>query len=291
MVSERFAAALRIGDQGVLPIMAILIVLGALNLAVLAAVVFMVRRMRRRLIRLSDAQRRERGRFHSLWPQLESLMGLYQLLNGKADLPSLRGVSTSPDILLHVVRHIQAHAPRRIVECGSGSSTIAMAQALRAFGIDGHIHSIENYEPSATALREELRRHDLERFVTLIVVPLVQRRYEGFEAPIGWYDLEPGAIPGDIDLLLVDGPIAIVHANARYPAGPALLPKLARGGHVFIDDAKRRGERRMVERWRKLYPSLRARELPAEKGCVALSFVDETIDRADSVSPPASPRR
>ncbi len=269
---ERFAAELRIGDQGVSLIMAILIVLCALNLALLAVVIVMLRRMKQRLIQVSETQRRERR--HPLWPQVESLMGLYQLLNGKADLPSLRGVSTSPDILLHVVRHILAHAPKRIVECGSGSSTVAMAQALRAFGIDGHIHSIESYEPSAAALRDQLRRHDLERFVTLIVVPLVEKHYDGFDAPIGWYDLAPGAIPDDIDLLLVDGPMAIVHHNARYPAGLALLPKLARSGHVFIDDAKRRGERNMVERWRKLYPNLGVRALPAEKGCLELYFLD-----------------
>lgn len=265
--------------------MAIVVVLCSLTLALLAAVAVMLRRMRRRLIRIEQAQRRERR--HQLWPQVQSLLGIYQLLNGKADLPSLRGVSTSPDILLHVVRHIQAHAPRRIVECGSGSSTIAMAQALRAFGIDGHIHSIESYEPSAAALRDQLRRHDLERFVTLIFAPLVQKRHDGFDAPIGWYDLAPGTIPDDIDLLLVDGPMAIIHHNARYPAGLELLPKLARGGHVFIDDAKRYGEQTMVERWRKLYPNLGVRELPAEKGCLELYFLDGTLDL---FSAPASPR-
>jgi hypothetical protein len=108
---------------------AILVVLGALNLAMLVAVLVMVRRLRRRAIGMRKIQEKERH--HRLWPPLESLIGLYRLLDGTGDLPSLRLISVSPDFLLHVIRGIQQHAPRRIVECGCGSSTIAMAQALR----------------------------------------------------------------------------------------------------------------------------------------------------------------
>jgi len=86
---------------------------------------------------------------------------------------------------------------------------------------------------------------------------------------------------------VVDGPIAIVHTDARYPAGPELLPKLSRTGHIFIDDAKRHGERNMVERWRKLYPNLAVRELPAEKGCLELFFLDATASPAESIIAPA----
>ena len=262
-----------------------IVLLCVLNLALLVAALAMLRRMRRRIARIRDAQRRERR--HPLWPQLESLIGLYRLLDGKAVLPNLRRQSVSPDFLLHVVRYIQEHAPRRIVECGSGSSTIAMAQALRAFGIEGHVYAIENYEPSAAAVRDQLRRHDLERFVTLVFAPLVQKRYDGVGRAIGWYDFEAGAIPDDIDLLLVDGPIAVVHADARYPAGPELLPKLSRTAHIFVDDANRRGERDMVERWRRLYPNLAVRELPAEKGCLELFFLDKSQPPAKSISAPA----
>ena len=256
--------------------MTILIVLCALNLALLVTVLVILRRMRRRLGRrigkIRQAQRRERR--HPVWPQLESLIGIQRLLDGKADLPSLRFRSVSPDFLLHVVRHIQVNAPKTIVECGSGSSTIVLAQALRAFGIDGHIHSLENYEPSTAFVRGELRRHDLERYVTLIFAPLAPKRYDGIVEPIAWYDIGAAAIPANIDLLLVDGPIAVEHANARYPAGPELLPKLARTGHVFIDDANRRGERNMVERWCRLHPDLGVRERPAEKGCLELYRAD-----------------
>lgn len=253
--------------------MTMLIALCILNLALLLVVLGMVWRVRQRLIRMRDVQRMEWPR--SLWPQFESLTKLYRLLDGKADLPNLRHWAVSPDFLLHVVRHVQDHAPKRILECSCGSSTVAMAQALRQFGIDGHIYSLENYEPSVAAVRGQLRRHGLERFVTLVVVPLVQKRYDGVDAAFHWYDLRPEMMPDDIDLLLVDGPSAVDNPYARYPAGPELLPKLSRAAHIFIDDADRLGELDMVDRWRKLYPSLGIRKLPAEKGCVELFFRDE----------------
>jgi predicted O-methyltransferase YrrM len=244
----------------------------ALNLVLLLVVLGMLWRIRQRLIRLRENQRTEWPR--SLWPQFEALIKLYRLLDGKADLPNLRHWAVSPDFLLHVVRHVQDRAPKRIVECSCGSSTIAMAQALRAFGIDGHIYSLENYQPSIEAVRSQLRRHDLERYVTLIHVPLVPKRYEGVADTFQWYDLKPDMIPDGIDLLLVDGPAAVDHLHARYPAGPELLPKLSSAAHVFIDDADRLGELDMIDRWRAHDPSLGIRKLPAEKGCVELFFRD-----------------
>lgn len=254
--------------------MTILALFCALNLVLLLVVLAMLWRIRRRMIMMRDRERMEWPR--ALWPQFESLTRLYRLLDGKADLPNLRHWAVSPDFLLHVVRHIQDHAPKKILECGSGSSTVAMAQALRAFGIDGHIYSIENYEPSVTAVRSQLRRHDLERFVTLIFVPLVEKRYDGMGGVFQWYDLSRQAIPDGIDLLLVDGPVAVVNSDARFPAGPELLPKLSRAAHVFVDDASRPGETAMVGRWRALYPNLTVRKLPAEKGCLQLSFLEES---------------
>src|SRR5262245_11486675 len=162
--------------------MAMLVALSVLNLALLLCVVVMLRRLRRRILKVRRAQRtghryalRHHGSVNHLYQELESLIGLHRLLDGAPDLPSLRFISVSPDFMLCVLRSIQQHTPRRIVECGSGSSTIAMALALRAFGVDGHIYSIENHEPSITMVRAQLRRHDLERFVTLVSVPLVPK--------------------------------------------------------------------------------------------------------------------
>lgn len=261
----------------------LLIGLSVFNLILLAVVIVMLRRMRRSVKRRLKADRsNQRGLFakrvnQSLWSQIESLVALYRVLDGRVDFPSTRVMAASPDFMLHVVDHIRRHAPQRIVECGAGTSTIVMAHMLRTLNCDAHIYAIENHAPTIERLTEQLRRHQLERFVTLVAVPLVEKRYVGFETIFHWYDLGSGAIPSSIDLLVVDGPFSGVNAYARYPAGPELLPKLSRKAHIFVDDANRREEAQMILLWQKLYPDLDSRRLRAEKGCVELFFLDREI--------------
>jgi hypothetical protein len=261
----------------------LLIGLSALNLLLLGAVIFMLRRTRRAVMRRMKADRSKHRRFslgRSIWPQTESLIALYRILDGRAEFPSTRVMAVSPDFMLHVVKHIRRFAPKKIVECGGGTSTIVMAHMLKAFGQDAHIYVIENHEPSIEEIGEQLRQRDLERFVTLIAAPLIEKRYDGFTTVFNWYDLRSAAIPSDIDLLIVDGPLSLVNACARYPAGPELLPRLARNAHIFVDDANRADERRMINLWRELYPDLVIRKLPAEKGCVELFLPAREVGNA-----------
>jgi Methyltransferase domain len=254
--------------------------LSILNLILLAAIIVMLRRTRRAVKRTLRVDRLKNRRHfarqfarqfgRSIWPQVESLVSLYRILDGKADFPATRIMAVSPDFMLHIVRHIRLSAPNTIVECGGGTSTIVMAHMLKIFGHDAHIYVIENHEPSIEEIRQQLRQRDLERFVTLIVAPLIEKRYDGFKTVFNWYDLRSAAIPSDIDLLIVDGPFSLVNACARYPAGPELFPKLARDAHIFVDDANRADERRMIDLWQILYPDLAIRKLRAEKGCVEL---------------------
>jgi hypothetical protein len=291
--------------------------LSALNLVLLAAVLvillltsrktkrrmkharLMRRKIRNHVVRIrADMQKYDEKlgrRFdRSIWPQIESLTSLYRLLDGKIDFPPTRRWAVSPDFLRHVAEHVRRHAPRTIVECGSGTSTVVLAHLLNALGQDGHLYAIENHMPTIDAVRVQLRRHDLERFVTLVAAPLAERQYAGIETPFHWYDLGADAVPAGIDLLIVDGPASTVNENARYPAGPELLPKLSRDAHVFVDDTGREDELRMLRWWRKLYPDLGIRHLPAEKGCAELFFLDRKIEDylprewRDSASAPTS---
>ena len=189
MMPNSFAAALWIG-------------LSALNVVLLAAVLVILllasrkttRRMKRaRLMRRkirdhvvkisADMQKYDKKlgrRFdRSIWPQVESLTSLYRLIDGKIDFPPTRRWAVSPDFLRHVAENIRRHAPTTIVECGSGTSTVVMAHLLNTLGQDGHIYAIEDHVPTIDAVRAQLRRHDLERFVTIVAAPLVERQYPG----------------------------------------------------------------------------------------------------------------
>jgi hypothetical protein len=281
--------------------MIILMGVSLLNLCLLAALLVRLRTIKRRLKRTARAVRSTRKHLkavearllsrkvdyrgvglrlfeRSIWPQIESLVALYRVIDGETEFPPTRRWSISPDMLMHLVRHIRRHRPSTIVECGGGTSTIVLAHVLDSLGCGGHIFSIENHAPTIRELRDQLRRRNLERFVTLIEAPLVEKRYEGIETVFHWYDIDAGAIPQPIDMLLIDGPNGAIGRQARYPAGPELLPLLSRDGHAFLDDAERMDEAAIMRRWRVLYPDLGIRMLPAEKGCAALFFLDRKIE-------------
>jgi predicted O-methyltransferase YrrM len=213
----------------------------------------------------------------NLWSQIESLTALYRLIDGQVALPSTRRWAASPDILLRLVRHIQRNPVQTIVECGSGTSTIVIAHALKLLGRAGHIHTIENNPFFARQLQAELEARNLQERVTVIVAPLVEKRYENFEQIFHWYDLSAARIPDQIDLLFVDGPYGKVNRHARFPAGPELLPKMAPTGHIFVDDAKRSDESALGRLWRTYYPDLGIRTLDVEKGALEMFFLDQKV--------------
>lgn len=212
----------------------------------------------------------------SFWPQVESLVTLYRLIDNQPALPSTRRWAASPDFILHLFHHIKRYAPRVIVECGGGTSTVAMAYALSGRE-NAHIYCIENHPRFASELELELKEKGLSDRVTVIVAPLTDRRYPDFPNAFHWYDLSGVSLPDDIDMLVVDGPFGLLNEFARYPAGPELLPRLSAQAHVFIDDAGRPDEASLGRLWRALYPDLGVRELRAEKGATEMFFLDEKI--------------
>ncbi len=66
-------------------------------------------------------------------------------------------------------------------------------------------------------------------------------------------------------------------SNARLrdrclaPVGPVLFPKLAPGAAVFLDDAARDDEKRIIERWEREFPDLERQDHGCEKGCISLT--------------------
>lgn len=205
-----------------------------------------------------------------LWPQVESLTTLYRLVDGKPDLVRTREWSLSPDMLLHIVRHIETHKPKTIVECGAGASTVVIATALRALHQDGRLISLEDDPYYASEVAQQLKRRGLDEYATVLSSPLKPRRYNGFSDAFHWYSFDPRELPDAIDLLVVDGPWGMVNRLARYPAGPELIPKLSPNAHIFLDDANREDEGRLPELWQQIRPNLEARDLGAEKGGIEL---------------------
>ncbi len=86
--------------------------------------------------------------------------------------------------------------------------------------------------------------------------------------PFPWYDFRADEmLPEAIDLLAIDGPPRKLDPLVRYPARPRLFLRLRPGATVFLDDAGRAGEKRVLELWRAQGRCSHVRTPVAEEGC------------------------
>lgn len=159
-----------------------------------------------------------------------------------------------------VVRQVAGLRPRRVVECGSGWTTLLMAACLGEIG-RGRVVALEHEERYADRTRELLAAAGCADRATVIHAPLEPCRVEGEESP--WYSLDRvDGIEGPIDVLVVDGPPARVAPAARRPAVPVLRDRLGDDWIVLLDDGFRREEAEIARSWGRLLgvePELRAR--------------------------------
>jgi predicted O-methyltransferase YrrM len=159
-------------------------------------------------------------------------------------LPNLGSWKADTGLLTLVANHILGAKPRRVVEFGTGASTLVVARALQMVG-GGEFLSFEQHPDFVEATRRWLAEHGLQ--ADLRAVPLRPNA----EWPGLWYDhgpIEPG-----IDLLLIDGPPWTIHPFTRGAAA-SLFGLIAPGGTVMLDDAARPGERIVARRWRREWP-------------------------------------
>lgn len=201
----------------------------------------------------------------ALYAQIQALLALERLLDLPQALPAMRGWAGSPDFLLKVAQTARALRPGTVLECSSGVSTLVLARCLQLQG-HGHVYSLEHEAEYAAKTRCLLEEHGLTSFATVVHAPLVQR--DGFSP---WYDESklPSTLP-PVDLLVIDGPPAALAEQARYPALPRLIDRLAPSVTVMLDDAGRPDELALVKRWIQQWPAFKSDYLPMEKGLAVL---------------------
>ncbi len=246
-------------------IVLLIVILGLLLITLLGlAVVF--HKTRNAHLMLYEIQDQITQKLGDLYSQVEALISLYYGLKLEHGLPSTRGWAASPDFLVQIAEHVRRHNPKVLVECGSGASTIVLSRCLQLNG-NGHLYSLEHIPEIATETRQQLAKHGLSEWATVVDPPLQPVQLDGSEW--NWY--ATSEIPeGNIDMVVIDGPPAVEEPLARYPAGPILFGRLNPGAAVFVDDALREGEKESIRRWKEKFPSLRSESRDCEKGCTVL---------------------
>lgn len=201
------------------------------------------------------------------YQQVQAFIGLHQRLHLDFALPPLRGWAASPDFLLLLAEHADMRQPQVIVECSSGASTIVLAHRAKHHG-RGHVYSLEHDPVYAHKTREELLKHQLQDWATVVNAPLRDYDFDG--KTYRWYQLDEAMQQRQIDMLVIDGPPGTLNKWARYPAGPLLFKSLTADAMVFLDDANRPEEKEIVKKWTSEFPELTAHTQACEKGAVIL---------------------
>jgi predicted O-methyltransferase YrrM len=183
-------------------------------------------------------------------------------LNAETQLTWSQGAMT-PAGLAAVCTEVAGRHRRRVVECGSGFSTLVLARLLHTRG--GRLVSLEHDQTWATRVQSNLAAAGLAEVAQVALAPLEPHPLARDGLP--WYAQRAvRSLPRRIDLLLVDGPPAFEPEIelSRYPALPALAERLAPDATVVLDDIDRRGELRTLEAWERDY-EFRFELRPAER--------------------------
>ena len=134
----------------------------------------------------------------------------HPVLSAEAPLSWSEGAMT-PAGLEAVCAEVTGRHRRRIVECGSGFSTLVLARLLHTHG--GRLVSLEHDPTWATRVQSNLAAAGLAEIAQVALAPLEPHPLarDGLQ----WYAQRAlRSLPPNIDLLLVDGPPG-VRARAR----------------------------------------------------------------------------
>jgi predicted O-methyltransferase YrrM len=200
--------------------------------------------------------------------QLEALQNLSAMLPADRLLPATRGWAASPDLLAVLVDMVIAERPSLIVECGSGTSTLWLALAMRRFKIDGRIIALEHDPVFEGSTRRFLASHGVDELAEVRRAPLETFSLDGESHP--WYSRRAWQDLSGIGLLFVDGPPAATAPLARYPALPLLSGSLSPAATVVLDDLVVPDMQEVLRRWLGAYPDFASEILPLEKQAAVL---------------------
>lgn len=179
-------------------------------------------------------------------------LALLTPLAGDAFLP-FSGWALEPDFLLDIVLHIHSSKCEKIVECGSGVSTIVIGNLIKKRGY-GHLYSLEHDPHWHRIVSEQISRGGLEEFVTQILAPL--QEYPWGDSHVSWYAEDPlrSALEGTdhLDLVVVDGPPSSQDLS-RVMALPFLRPWMDDHTLLVLDDARRQQEKAVLAEWARAF--------------------------------------
>jgi predicted O-methyltransferase YrrM len=182
----------------------------------------------------------------NLYRQLESVLGIYNLLNHDFSLGPLRSWAISPDALQIILVDIAIRRPSRVVEFGSGQSTVAIAKLLATLG--GSLTSVEHDSTYYLNVHKLLTLFAIQDKVHSIIRPLLP-----LSPGETTYDLKDLPVTSP-EVVLIDGPPG-GQKNRLAPLRWAYR-NISEGGVIYLDDYCREYEKTCVRLLQQEFPDL-----------------------------------
>lgn len=212
-----------------------------------------------------------RREIESRYRRLEAIQAMYALVRPRRALPAFTEYVASPEFARAVVETMLSRRPGRVLELGSGLSTLLVGYCLEAIAEDdgiepGHVVSLDHQAEFARQTRARVEEHGLGAVTTVLHAPLESIDVDGHTHR--WYATAGAraALTGSVDLLIVDGPPGKDQPMARYPALPQLHELLSPDAVILVDDARRPDEQRMVAEWTERFDDFTHEYRDTEKG-------------------------
>lgn len=139
----------------------------------------------------------------------------------------------------------QLQRPQRIVEFGSGPSSIRLAMAFPNCGIT----SIESDRATFEAVRSLIEELDVNNNLEVIYNPLAFQSY----GPGQILSYEARSFDDSVDSVIIDGP-PFYTLRGREACLYQIYDNLVVGGLVILDDYSRVSEAAVVKNWLAVYP-------------------------------------
>lgn len=190
--------------------------------------------------------------------------------------PLFGGWAMDPISMHGVLKVVSGKKQPRIVELGSGVSTIWLAKSLMGLG-GGQLVSLEHQKAFADDIKAYLVSENLENWATVVHAPLRGTLVGGRE--FNWYDISDVAFPEHIDILLVDGPPGDAGDKSRYPAFPILRKHLKPGSVIILDDTNRRDESEILTMWSEIEGIYLSKPAPIGPRTTLLTVVEHQAER------------
>lgn len=188
-----------------------------------------------------------------------SMAIVQSLLNNRPYLP-INGGALRPFCLAYVLNEIIIGQRKSIIEFGSGMSTILIARLIKENNISARFISVEHNKEWIGVLKSQLQNEGLSEIVEIIHTDLVVGDTELGEVTSYDFDkIKKEIFNIKFDLIIVDGPPANTETS-KYSRFPILLELR---NHLFddfcflLDDAERSGEKKTINEYRRIYPTLK----------------------------------